>query len=603
MALDGIFVHSLVKELSMVLAGGRIEKIYQPEGDEMIITIRSKGESVRLLLSASSSNPRAHIVKNAAKENPETPPMFCMLSRKNLLGGRILSVTQPDFERIIKISVETLDELKQKRNIDILIEIMGKHSNIILVDSGTNKILDSIKRIPLSVSSYRQILPGNSYTAPPPQDKLNPLELVDKEEFTSKISNSNSPVFKAIYESFKGISPIVAKEIVHRSSLPFDIHSSLLESRQLDVLFESFDRFFRQIRNDIFSPSIVIDKTTDTLVDFCFTRLTLYSSLSYIESESPSEILETFYMQRDLKERMKQKTINLRKSMSNKLERLQNKVQKQREELLESENAAIYKLYGDLITSYIYMIKPGMESVSVANFFVEDAPLVDIPLEKNRTPSQNAQKYFKKYTKLKTAALELEKQIAITLKEIDYLENIIYSIENCESAFELDEIVEELVKEGLVKSRLKSKSKKKESEKSKVSKPLSFYSSDGLEILVGKNNKQNDVLTLKTAAPSDIWLHTKDIPGSHVIIRTGGKKASDTAIAEAAKLAAYHSKARMSANVPVDYTERKNVKKPSGAKPGMVIYESNRTIYVTPSEEDLVAIKKNSPSPDSDANS
>lgn len=603
MALDGIFVHSLVQELSLVLVGGRIEKIYQPEGDEMVINIRNKGESVRLLLSASSSNPRAHIVKSAAKENPNTPPMFCMLSRKNLQGGRILSVTQPDFERIIKITVETLDELKQKKDIDILIEIMGKHSNIILVESATSRILDSIKRIPLSVSSYRQILPGNTYITPPPQDKLNPLELVGKEEFEDRISGSNSPAFKAIYESFKGISPIVAKEIVHRSSLPFDIHSSQLERRQLDSLYESFDRFFRQIKNGIFSPSIVIDKTTDTLVDFCFTRLTLYSSLSFIESESPSDILETFYMQRDLKERMKQKSINLRKSMTNKLERLQNKIQKQKQELLESENASRYKLYGDLITSYIYMIQPGMESVSVSNFFEEDSPLVEIPLEKNRTPSQNAQKYFKKYSKLKTAALELEKQITITLREIDYLENIIYSIENCESTDELDEIVDELIKEGLVKSRLKGKTKKKESEKAKTSKPLSFHSSDGFEIFVGKNNKQNDILTLKTAAPSDIWLHTKDIPGSHVIIRTGGKKASDTAILEAAKLAAYHSKARMSANVPVDYTERKNVKKPGGAKPGMVIYESNRTIYVTPSEEDLVAIKKNSPSSDSEKNS
>ena len=593
MALDGVFIYSLADELSNALAGAKIDKIYQPEKDEILIHIRKQRESIKLLLSASSSNPRAYITSEPPKENPGVPPTFCMLLRKSLTGGRIVDVTQPDFERIISITVEVYDELKNKKNMNLIIEIMGKHSNIILVDSLENKIVDSIKRVPLSISSYRQVLPGNEYMSPPPQDKLNPMDDISLSKFSEVIRSSNAPVFKAVYQSFKGISPLVSREILHRASVDESSPSMSLESFEIEKIYDSFTRVFGQLKNKIFSPCISIDRATDSLIAFSCIRLTMYSSYSYIESSSPSFILEKYYTQRDINERIKQKTMNLRKNISNKLDRLYKKLQKQNEELLEAQNASHFKLQGELITSYIYMIQKGMEEVSLQNFYDENGGEVTVKLNKNLTPSENAQKYFKKYSKLKNASIMLSDQIKTTKAEADYLENVLYSIENCQNISEIEEIRNELIAEGLVKDRVKKKKASKPSA-SKESEPLHFFSSDGFEILVGKNNKQNDRLTLKIASPSDVWLHTKNIPGSHVIIKTDGGEASEQAVIEAATLAAYFSKAKMSAKVPVDYTERKNVKKPSGSKPGMVIYETNKTVYVTPSEEEFTKIKQNS---------
>ncbi len=593
MALDGVFIYSLADELSNALAGAKIDKIYQPEKDEILIHIRKQRESIKLLLSASSSNPRAYITSEPPKENPGVPPTFCMLLRKSLTGGRIVDVTQPDFERIISITVEVYDELKNKKNMNLIIEIMGKHSNIILVDSLENKIVDSIKRVPLSISSYRQVLPGNRYMSPPPQDKLNPMDEIPLSKFSEVIRGSNAPVFKSVYQSFKGISPLVSREILHRASVDESSPAMSLESFEIEKIYDSFTRVFGQLKNKIFSPCISIDRATDSLIAFSCIRLTMYSSYSYIESSSPSFILEKYYTQRDNKERIKQKTINLRKNISNKLDRLYKKLQKQNEELLEAQNAPHFKLQGELITSYIYMIQKGMEEISLQNFYDENGGEITVKLNKNLTPSENAQKYFKKYSKLKNASIMLSDQIKMTKAEADYLENVLYSIENCENISEIEEIRNELIAEGLVKDRVKKKKDPKPSA-SKESEPLHFFSSDGFEILVGKNNKQNDRLTLKIASPSDVWLHTKNIPGSHVIIKTDDGEASEQAVLEAATLAAYFSKAKMSAKVPVDYTERKNVKKPSGSKPGMVIYETNKTVYVTPSEEEFTKIKQNS---------
>ncbi|KDR94020.1 Predicted component of the ribosome quality control (RQC) complex, YloA/Tae2 family, contains fibronectin-binding (FbpA) and DUF814 domains [Peptoclostridium litorale DSM 5388] len=597
MALDGVFIYSLADELSNALAGTKIDKIYQPEKDEILIHIRKQKASIKLLLSASSSNPRAYITSEPPKENPGVPPTFCMLLRKNLTGGRIVEVTQPDFERILNITIEVYDELKNKKNMNLIIEIMGKHSNIILVDALENKIVDSIKRVPLSISSYRQVLPGNEYISPPPQDKLNPMEDISLPKFSEIIRSSSSPIFKAVYQSFKGISPLISREILYRASVDEVLPACALEDFELENIYNSFTRVFGQLKNNIFSPCISIDRATDSLIAFSCIRLTMYSSYSYIESPSPSFILEKYYTQRDIKERIKQKTINLRKNISNKLDRLYNKLQKQSEELLEAQSAPEFKLCGELITSYIYMIQKGMEEISLQNFYDEKGEEVTVKLNKNLTPSENAQKYFKKYNKLKNASLMLSEQMDMTKAEADYLENVLYSIENCESISEIEEIRSELIAEGIVKDREKKKKASKPSKPSasKESEPLTFFSSDGYEILVGKNNKQNDRLTLKIASPSDIWLHTKNIPGSHVIIKTNGGDASEQAVIEAATLAAYFSKAKMSSKVPVDYTERKNVKKPSGSKPGMVIYETNKTIYVTPSEEEFTKIKQNSP--------
>lgn len=590
MALDGIVIYSLVEEFSSKLIGGKIDKIYQPEEDELLLTIRNKGENYKLLLSANSSNPRTYTTATYKKENPMSAPLFCMLLRKHLLNGRIVNIHQPDFERIIRITIESYDELKIKTSKDLIIEIMGRHSNIMLVDNEENKILDSIKRIPLSISSYRQVLPGKTYLNPPSQNKLNPLNEVSLEKFIDTISKNKNVLYKSIYSSFDGISPLIAREICFRSNINEDTHVDYLEQHQFEKIYNVFTRFFNQIKNKIFYPCIAIDKRLYKIIDFSCVKLTMYNHFSFAENESISFILDKYYFEKDVKERINQKSQALRKSISTKLDRLYNKLKKQKEELLESENASVYKTYGELITSYIYMIKKGMDEIEVANFYDSDQNNIKIKLDKNLTPSENAQKYFKKYNKLKNASIEIKGQVEISQVEVDYLENIILNINNCENIEELEEIKEELIKEGYSKGRNNLKNKNKEKV---VTSPYEFISSDNFKIYVGKNNKQNDYITLKMAASDDIWMHTKNIPGSHVIIQSEGNEIPESTLLEGAILAAYFSKGKMSSKVPIDYTKRKNVKKPNGSKPGMVIYETNSTIYVTPSEEEIVKIKNN----------
>lgn len=590
MALDGIVIYSLVEELSSKLIGGKIDKVYQPEDDELLLTIRNNGENYKLLLSANSSNPRMYITNTYKKENPLNAPMFCMLLRKHIQNGRIINVHQPDFERIIRITIESLDELKAKTSKDLIIEIMGRHSNIMLIDNEENKILDSIKRVPLSISSYRQVLPGKTYANPPSQNKLNPLNDISFKEFIISLRSNKNILYKSIYTSFEGISPLISREICFRSNIDEDTNVDYLEEYQFEKIYNTFTRFFNQIKNKIFHPSIVIDKRLDKIIDFSCIKLTMYNQYSSIEDDSMCFILDKYYYEKDVKERISQKSQDLRKSISTKLDRLYNKLKKQKEELLESENANVYKIYGELITSYIYMIQKGMDKIEVINFYDPEGNSIQIKLDKNLTPSENAQKYFKKYNKLKNAGFEIKEQMKISEEELNYLENIILNINNCENIEELEEIKEELIKEGYAKGKNINKSKIKEKS---VTSPYEFISSDNFKIYVGKNNKQNDYLTLKFASNDDIWMHTKNIPGSHVIIKSEGKEIPEDTLIEGAMLAAYFSKGKMSSQVPVDYTKKKNIKKPSGSKPGMVIYETNNTIYVTPSEEDIVKIKNN----------
>ncbi|MCC0695451.1 NFACT RNA binding domain-containing protein [Clostridioides sp. ES-S-0048-02] len=587
MALDGLVIHSIVDELSSKLTGGKIDKIHQPEDDEVIFNIRNNKENFRLVLSASASNPRVYLTSNYKKENPLKAPMFCMLLRKYIQGGNIIEISQIGFERIIKISVESLDELKEKTIKNIIIEIMGRHSNIIVTHNEDDKIIDSIKRVPFSISRVRQVLPGHSYSLPPKQDKLNPLDNISKDSFINNLNEFDGPIFKSIYSKFLGISPTIAKEICYRADVNQNAISKDISTQQFDSLYKEFCSLFNDINSNKFSPCIVIDKKLDKVVDFSCVNLTLFNDLSYINKESISNILEDFYRTKDIKDRINQRSSDLKKSISVKLDRLYNKLRKQEEELLESENADIYKVKGELITSYIYMVEKGMESVDVANFYDEECKNVTIELNKNLTPSENAQKYFKKYTKMKHAKVEISHQISLNKEEIDYLENIILSIENCENLAELQDIKEELGKVGYIKAQ--KKSSKKDTIPS--TKPHEFISSDGFKILVGKNNKQNDYLTLRLADNDDLWMHTKNIPGSHVIIKCAGKEITDNTIFEGAMLAAFFSKSKISSQVPVDYTKKKNVKKPSGSKPGMVIYETNSTIYVTPEEEMVAKLK------------
>ena len=586
MALDGLVIHSIVDELHKKLLGGKIDKVYQPENDEVVLHIRNNKENFKLVLSCSASNPRVYLASDYKKENPINAPMFCMLFRKYIQGGNIVNVSQVDFERIIKISVESFDELKEKTTKDIIIEIMGRHSNIILTHSSNNKIIDSAKRIPPSVSRVRQILPGQTYVLPPKQDKLNPITDISLNSFVDTLSSFDGPIFKAIYSKFLGISPVIAKEICFRANIDENLLVSEISSDDISKIYREFHNLFKYIKDNIYNPCMVIDTSIDKVLDFSCINLSLFSNLSIINDDSISKILENYYATKDIKYRIHQRSSDLRKSISIKLDRLYNKLNKQEKELIESENAQIYKIKGELITSYIYMIEKGMESVEVANFYDPEYKNIKISLNTNFTPSENAQKYFKKYNKLKTAKKEITSQMEITKEEIDYLENIMLSIENCENLAELMDIREELGKVGYLRSKNNSKKETK-----LTTKPHEFVSSNGFKILVGKNNKQNDHLTLKVASNEDIWMHTKNIPGSHVIIKTEGKEVPDETIFEGAMLAAFFSKSKMSSQVPVDYTKKKNVKKPNGAKPGMVIYDTNNTIYVTPTEELVAKLK------------
>lgn len=586
MSFDGIVVKSLVGELREKLIDSKIDKVYQPEKDEVCLKIRSKEGACKLLLSASASHPRVYIANKYEKTNPKKAPVFCMTLRKYIQGGVIVDIDQVGFERIIKISVESYDELREKTRKDLYIEIMGKHSNIILVSDLEGKVIDSIKRVPLSVSRARQVLPGVSYELPPSQDKLNPLDIIDVDKFTLRINRSKGPVFKAIYGNILGLSPLLAKEICVRVGLEANTEVEDLSNEDIRSLVDCINTIFDDLDKNKVYPSIIIDKKRDKIVEFSSIRLSQYKDLTEIYNDSISTIIEDYYLAKDKKDRINQKASSMKKNLSLKLDRVKHKIDKQMIELKESENADKYRIKGELITSYIYMIKEGMDKVVLENFY-DNNKEIEIDLRVNLSPSENAQKYFKKYNKLKNAGEEISKQMVINIQEKEYLENTLLSIENCDDARELKEIREELIREGYIKSyKMPKKDNKPGTDMRK------FRSYQGKLIIVGKNNKQNDYLTLRLADNEDLWFHTKDIPGSHVLIKSAGMTVTDEELIEAATLAAYYSKARMSSNVPVDYTMRKNVKKPSGAKPGMVIYEKNKTIYVTPSDEAKAKIKQ-----------
>lgn len=557
MALDGLVVRSIAHELNTKLVGGKIDRVHQPENDEILLYVRNNRENFKVVLSSSSSNPRVYIANKYNKENPLKAPMFCMLLRKHLQGGIITDITQVGFERIIKISIESYDELKDKSTKNIYVEIMGRHSNIILTHDKDSTIIDSIKRVPPSVSRARQILPAMTYELPPAQDKIDPVKGCSLKSFINTLREFDGSVFKGIYSKFLGISPTVAKEICYRAEIDFNVKAEDLSRDDLSQLYRTFSDIFTKVKNNEFSPCIVVNEKVDKVVDFNCIDLTFYEGFKFIHDESISKIVEDYYITKDFKDRVHQRTSDLRKSISIKLDRLYNKQKKQQKELKQADNADIYKVKGELLTAYIYMIQKGMKSIEVDNFYDENMAKMTIELNENLTPSENTQKYFKKYNKLKTAKKELTEQMAISKEEIEYLENVLLSIENCENLEDLEDIKEELIKLGYARAPRRFKAKK---EMDLTTKPNKFISSDGFTILVGKNNKQNDYLTLRIADPEDIWMHTKNIPGSHVIIKCAGVEVPDSTLLEGAMLAAYFSKGRMSSQVPVDYTMKKHVK-------------------------------------------
>ncbi len=575
MAFDAVIVRCLTQDLCEKLINGRIDKIHQPEKDEITINIRTPAHNYKLVLSASSAHPRVHFT-NVSKKNPLTAPMFCMLLRKHIGGGKITAIEQVGFERIIKFSIESYDELGDLTTKYLIAEIMGRHSNIALTNQHM-KIIDCIKHIDFTISSVRQLLPGLYYTSPPPQNKT---DLIDIEEtaridFSSPAQNAD----KAILSSIAGISPLTAREIVYRACGRTDARNGeLTDSGKNKILYEVV-KIAKSIRAYDFNPCMIINASSGKLMDFSATPIMQYESLAQIKTFTDvSELLDTFYKTRDMHERMRQKSADLVKLLNTNIERVSKKLVILNKTLSDSENKEKYKIFGDLLMANLYNMEQGQKNIEVRNYYDENAPIIKITLDPRLSPSQNAQKYYKKYNKAKTAEVEAAKQIENAKNDLEYLESTLTAVETADAESDLNAIRAELIAEGYLNRKINPKKQKQA-----ASKPMHFVSSDGFDIYVGKSNTQNDYLTTKFANSSDLWFHTKNIHGSHTVIKLGlDKEIPPSTITEAAQLAAYYSKGRDSSQVPVDYTQIKNVRKPNGSKPGMVIYDRYNTIYVTP---------------------
>jgi len=572
MAYDGVLINSIVNELKDSFINGRVDKIHQPEKDLLHLSIWCKSKTQKILLSCNSNAPRIHITREE-RVNPKSPPMFCMLLRKHLLAGRITDIVQPNFDRIVELHIENLNEFGDLTVKRLIIECMGKHSNIILIDD-SSKIIDSIKHIDFDTSRVREILPGKRYEYPPLQGKVSPLlQHAKAHSIFQEESNSFLKIDELISSAFSGISRVTAQEIAYR-----------YKTGCFTSLHESFFDFFEKVASKAFLPTLLLNDSHQPIDIFPFTYLK-YLSSSRKEFKSPSELVEYFYSERDRTHRIEQSITTINRVLKTNIDKLQKKLALQHDELHKAKESEKFRLYGELITANLHLSLKGLDEVKLGNYYQPETPEISIPLDKDKTPAQNAQEYFKKFTKSKNAVKVLSEQITSTNSEIDYLELQLHNVEKCTEENELDEIQRELTQEGYIKESSKTSRKA-----STPSEPHRFVSADGFEILVGKNNAQNDTLTLKTAGVSDIWMHTKNIPGSHVIIRNNGKSVPHSTILEGAMLAAYFSKARNSANIPVDYCPRKNVKKPRGSKPGMVIYEKYRTLYITPLEQTIKGI-------------
>lgn len=588
MPFDGITVSSLVNELTQTILNGKIEKIYQPEKDELTLNIRKDKDNHKLLISASSSFPKIHL-SFEKKNNPITAPAFCMLLRKHLTGSRITSIKQPSLERIIEITFDCIDEMGYSTEKSLIIEIMGRHSNIILIDCNDLTIIDSIKRVNRDMSSVRIILPSVKYVYPPAEDKIDPLTL-GEEFFCSDIESlkASTKAYKYLVKRYYGISPIVAQEICINTGIEPDADLKELDKNSCLKLFNEFKQITNIVKAMIYKPNIITEGHKN--IDFSAINLKIYDGYEKKYIDSISKVIQIYYSEKDKLDRIRQKTSNLHKTIVNRLDRNLRKLNILQNEYNNAKNGNYYKLCGDLIMSNLFTLKKGFNKVLLPNYYSENQESIEINLDANLTPTKNAQKYYKMYNKSKNALNLLTKQIIQAREEIQYLEGIIDSLEKCSHEEEINEIKNELWQQGYIK-KLKEKNNKNQ-KSSKPSKAMHFISSSGFDIYVGKNNTQNDYLTHKFASFNDVWMHVKDIPGSHVIIKTNNQTPDEITLLEAANLAAYYSKGKLSSKTPVDYTLKKNVKKPSGGKPGFVIYDNYKTFYITPDEEKVNNMKK-----------
>ncbi|WP_050614718.1 Rqc2 family fibronectin-binding protein [Bacillus testis] len=569
MSFDGYFTKAMCEEFTEHITGGRINKIHQPYPNEIIMLVRANGKNQKVLLSAHPSYSRAQLT-NESYENPQDPPMFCMLLRKHLEGAIIERIRQKDQDRILIFELKGRTEIGDVSYKSLIIEIMGRHSNIVLVDKENNMILDSIKHISHAVNTYRTVLPGQTYTFPPEQHKLDALTASD-DDIKRALHFNEGKLQQQIVNAFAGISPLLAKEILFKSGLP-----------TIENVLSGFHQVMGFFKERSYTPTMVATDKKEYF--YCI-------PLDHLEGSKHqfgtlSELLDRFYFGKAARDRIKQQALDLDRFIANEKEKNEKKIGKLEKTLQDSEKAEQYQLYGELLTANMHQLKQGMKEIAVTNYYDEQQGTVTISLDPQKSPSQNAQKFFTKYQKAKNAKLAVTEQIALAQEEVDYFNILLQQLDSAQPK-DIEEIREELQEEGYLKQRHKKGFKKPKNDKPSLDE---YLSSDGDLILVGKNNKQNEYLTNKASRRDDIWFHTKDIPGSHVVIRN--PEPSEQTIQEAAVLAAYYSKAKASSGVPVDYTQIRHVKKPKGSKPGFVTYDHQNTIYVTPDADLVLKLKK-----------
>lgn len=575
MAFDGVMMHYVKEEIKSVALDARVSQIHQPNRDELVIALRTKNGNKKLLVSSRANSPRICFTEHSI-ENPATPPMLCMLLRKRLGGAKLVDVRQIELERIMFLDFIATNELGDKVKLTLCVEIMGKYSNIILIDENDN-IVDALKRVDFTMSTQRLVLPNIKYELPPKQDKLCILECSGRDIVEKAINTpAEMRLSKALLSAMQGVSPIITRELEYMVGVDSNRELTVIDKLKL---IEKVDKLKEYIVSGEKSPTMMI-KPEGKPFDIAFMDIMQYGGMASKKRFLDfSTLLDSFYYERDKAERMKVKGQDLLRLCSNIQDKLCRKIAVQEKELKDSLNRDKLRKKGDLLQANMYKMVRGQSFIDVEDYY-DNNKIVRIKLSPTLNPSQNVQKYYKDYRRAKTREEMLTVQIAKAKAELQYISAVQESLGRAESERELTEIRQELVDEGYLKNR----NPKGRNKALKLLPPKEYKSSDGFTIYVGRNNKQNDKLTLKTARNYDMWLHTKDIPGSHVIIVSDNREITDTAILEAASLAAYNSKAKDSDNVPVDYTIVKNVSKPSGAKPGMVIYVNNKTVYVTPKE-------------------
>ena len=576
MAFDGITIANIVHELNRNLLDGRINKIAQPETDELLLTIKTPGGQRRLSISASASLPLIYLTEGN-KPSPMTAPNFCMLLRKHINNGRITKIWQPKLERIIHFEIEHLDELGDLCKKELIVEIMGKHSNIIFCnEDGT--IIDSIKHVSSQMSSVREVLPGRTYFIPDTMEKSDPLS-VSFAEFQRVLTEKPMPLSKAVYTSFTGISPVVAEEICYLSGIDSSLTPRELSEDLLTHLYRQFTLYFEEVSAGHFSPAIYYHGAEPK--EFSALPLTHFSQYIRKEYDSISRLLEDYYAEKNTLTRIRQKSVDLRRVVQTALERNRKKYDLQAKQLRDTENREKFKVYGELIHTYGYNLEPGAKKLEALNYYTNE--MITIPLDSTKTPQENALKYFEKYNKQKRTFEALTSLIEETRDDISYLESVSNALDIALSEDDLTQIKEELIESGYIRRKFTKKKVKI------TSKPFHYLSSDGYHIYVGKNNLQNEELTFHFASGNDWWFHAKGIPGSHVIVKTNGEALPDRTFEEAGKLAAYYSKNRGSEKIEIDYIEKKHVKKPKGGKPGFVVYYTNYSLMI---DSDISQIKQ-----------